>query len=125
LITLYDEEIRTPNIEGRMSLLPGTFMSRKSKKSVLEKFREPNIHKWRKPIGVIAKELRPVIQGIINSYCKFSSRQTSDIWLKLNASLLKWVKCEKELYKKASFIWLQKKFKESPLLFPHRQLANP
>lgn len=112
-------------VNGKMSFLPGTFMSKKSKKSATEKFRELNIHKWRKPIEVIANELRPIIRGIINYYCKFSSGHTRDIWLQLNARLRKWVKWEKGLYKKASFRWLQKKFKESPLLFPHWQLVNP
>jgi len=101
------------------------FMSRKSKSSVLEKFKELNLHKRRKPIEVIAKELRPIIQGIMNYYCKFSSNHTREIWNQLNARLLKWVKWEKGLYKMASLRWLQKKYKESPLLFPHWKLVNP
>ena len=56
-----------------MMLMPSMFMSRKSKTSVVEKFRELNIHKRRKPLEVIASELRPIIQGIINYYCKFST----------------------------------------------------
>ncbi len=112
-------------ISGKMMLMPSIFMSKKSKISVLEKFRELNIHKRRKPIEVLAKEFRPVIQGIMNYYCKFSSGHTHDVWKQLNARLLKWVRWEKGLYKMASLRWLQKKCKEQPLLFPHWKLANP
>jgi len=112
-------------INGKMMLLPSIFMSRKSKVSVAEKFKELNIHKRRKPLEEIANELRPIIQGIMNYYCKFSKSHTREIWTQLNARLLKWVKWEKGLYKKASVRWLRKKYKESPLLFPHWQLVNP
>jgi len=112
-------------VNGRLMLMPSMFMSRKSKSCVLEKFKELNLHKRRKPIEVIAKELRPIIQGIMNYYCKFSSNHTREIWNQLNARLLKWVKWEKGLYKMASLRWLQRKYKESPLLFPHWKLVNP
>jgi len=112
-------------VNGKMMLMPSMFMSRKSKSSVLEKFKELNIHKRRKPIEVIAGELRSVIQGIMNYYCKFSRNHTREIWNRLNVRLLKWVKWEKGLYKMASVRWLQKKYKESPLLFPHWKLVNP
>ncbi|MEK7718381.1 MAG: group II intron reverse transcriptase/maturase [Bacteroidota bacterium] len=112
-------------VNGKMMLMPSMFMSRKSKNSVVEKFKELNIHKRRKPLEVIASELRPIIQGIINYYCKFSSNHTREIWNQLNARLLKWVKWEKGLYKMASLRWLKKKYKETPLLFPHWKLVNP
>jgi RNA-directed DNA polymerase len=111
--------------KGKPMLLPSMFMSRKSKNSVMEKFRELNIHKRRKPLEAIADELRPIIQGIINYYCKFSSNHTREIWNQLNTRLLKWVKWEKGLYKKASVRWLKKKYKEAPLLFPHWKLVYP
>lgn len=112
-------------VNGKMMLMPSMFMSRKSKNSVMEKFKELNIHKRRKPLEVIASEIRPVIQGIINYYCKFSSNHTREIWNQLNARLLKWVKWEKGLYKMASLRWLKKKYKETPLLFPHWKLVYP
>jgi hypothetical protein len=105
--------------------MPSIFISKKSISSVLEKFRELQIHKRRKPIEVIANELRPVIQGIINYYCKFSKGHTRYIWNQLNERLLKWVKWEKGLYKMASVRWLKNKCKEKPLLFPHWELVNP
>jgi len=110
---------------SKMMLMPSMFMSRKAKNSVMEKFRELNIHKRRKPLEVIASELRPIIQGIINYYCRFSTNHTAEIWYQLNSRILKWVKWEKGLYKRASLRWLKKKHKETPLLFPHWQLVNP
>jgi group II intron reverse transcriptase/maturase len=112
-------------INGRMLLVPSIFISAKSKSSVLEKFRDLQIHKRRKPIEEIAKELRPIIQGVINYYCKFSIGHTRNIWNQLNARLLKWVKWEKGLYKMASIRWLQKKYKELPSLFPHWKWVHP
>ncbi len=112
-------------VNGKMMLMPSMFMSRRSKNSVLEKFKELNIHKRRKPIEVIASELYPIIQGIINYYCKFSANHTREIWNQLNTRLLKWVKWEKGLYKMAALRWLKKKYRESPLLFPHWKLVNP
>ncbi len=106
-------------------LMPGIFMSKKSKISVLEKFKELNIHKRRISIEALAKDLHPIIKGVMNYYCKYSANKTRDIWKQLNARLLKWVKWEKGLYKLASIRWLQNKYKESPLLFPHWQLVNP
>ena len=112
-------------INGRMLLVPSIFISTKSESSVLEKFRDLKLHKRRTPIEVIAKELKPIIQGVINYYCKFSFGHTRYIWNQLNARLLKWVKWEKGLYKMASVRWLKKKYKELPWLFPHWKLVCP
>ena len=46
--------------------LPGTFVSIKSRTSILEKVKSWSIHKRRKPLEMIAKELNPMLQGIIN-----------------------------------------------------------
>lgn len=112
-------------INGRMLLVPSIFISDKSKQSVLGKFRELQIHKRRKPILEIAKELRPIIQGVINYYCKFSIGHTRFIWKQLNVRLLKWVKWEKGLYKFASIKWLKEKYRQTPALFPHWLLVHP
>jgi RNA-directed DNA polymerase len=112
-------------INGRMLLVPSIFISSKSKGSVLRKFRDLQIHKRRKSIEEIANELRPIIQGIINYYCKFSVGHTRYIWNQLNTRLLKWVKWEKGLYKMASVKWLKEKFRELPALFPHWKLVHP
>ena len=101
------------------------FMSTKSKTSVLAKFKSFHIHKWRKPIEEIALKLKPVIQGVMNYYCKFWTAHTHYVWYQLNARLLKWVKWEKGLYKRAAIKWLKQKYKEKPRLFPHWQLVCP
>jgi RNA-directed DNA polymerase len=111
--------------KGKEKLIPSIFMSKKSRIRVTEKFKSMQIHKRRKSIETIAKELNPIIQGVINYYCKFSIGHTRIIWNQLNARLIKWVKWEKGLYKLASVKWLKKKYKEQPTLFAHWKLAYP
>lgn len=106
-------------------LMVSSFMSTKSKTSVLAKFKSFHIHKWRKPIEEIADKLKSVIQGVINYYCKFWTTHTRYVWYQINVRLLKWVKWEKNLYKKAAVKWLKQKYKEKPRLFPHWQLVHP
>ena len=108
-----------------MKVMVSGFMSRKSKTNVLAKLRGFQIHKWRKPIEVIAEKLKPVIQGVINYYGKFWTGHMYQVWYYLNQRLLKWVKWEKGLYKKQAIRWLQLKCKEKPRLFPHWQLVHP
>lgn len=112
-------------IKGKNMLMPSTFMSRKSRIRILSKFREIQIHKKRKPLTELAKELNPIIQGIINYYCKFSVNHTRFVWHQLNVRLLKWVKWEKKLFVMESIRWLRNKFRESPALFAHWKLVQP
>src|SRR4051812_47536992 len=108
----------TKTKKGNM-LMVSSFISTKSKQRVLRKFKSLAIHKCRKPIEEIATKLRPVIQGVINYYCKFWSYHTHNVWYQLNNRLLKWVSWEKGLYPKAAIKWLKTKYKEKPGLFPH------
>jgi group II intron reverse transcriptase/maturase len=110
---------------GKMMLIPSSFISTKSACSVLAKFRKLSIHKKRKPLEAIAKELKPIIQGVINYYCKFSIGHTHYIWNQLNERLLKWVRWQKGLFKKASKRWLKQKYRQSPALFPHWKWVHP
>ena len=117
-----------PNVvkmKGKACLVGGIFVSIKSKSSIFKKFSKLNIHKRRTTIEALAKELSPIIRGIINYYHKFSNGSMRYVWYQLNARLLKWVKWEKGLYKKASIKWLQQKYKMHPRLFPHWQLVHP
>jgi len=107
----------------KVMIVPG--ISEQSMKSVSEKIRKMRIHKWRKPIEYIAHELRPILRGVINYYCKFASWATNKLWMDLNAKLRKWVKWEKGLYKHKAFKWLHTKWKEQPDLFPHWALVHP
>ena len=102
-----------------------TFISAQSISKALEKFNKLKIHKWRKPIELLAEELNPIIRGIKNYYCKFSTGHTRYLWQQLNERLLKWVQWEKGLNKKAALKWLRNKYRESPRLFAHWELVYP
>lgn len=110
--------------KGNM-LMVSSFISTRSKQRVMQKFKSFAIHKCRKSIEEIALKLRPVIQGVINYYCKFWTSHTHTLWYQLNMRLLKWVKWEKGLYKQAAIKWLKTKYKEKPGLFPHWKLVHP
>ena len=112
-------------IKGKGMLLPGTFVSSKSKTSILGKFRELAIHKWRKPLLEIAKRLNPIIRGLLNYYHKLRGESMREVWNQLNHRLLKWVKWEKGLYKMAAVRWLKRQYKASPGLFEHWKLIQP
>jgi RNA-directed DNA polymerase len=104
-------------------ILPRCIISKKSVRSVLDKFKK--LHKRRVSIEVLAKELNPVIRGVINYYCKFWSSHTYTLWNQLNKRLQKWVKWEKGLYTFASIKWLQLKYRYRPDLFSHWRLVRP
>ncbi len=71
-------------ISGRRVLMPGTFVISASKTSINRKFRELEIHKRRKPIAHLARELNPVIEGIIQYYHKFWNAGMRPVWNQLN-----------------------------------------
>lgn len=108
---------------GERRILPRCVISRKSVSSVLDKFKK--LHKRRVSIEVLAKELNPVIRGVMNYYCKFWSSHTYTLWNQLNKRLKKWVKWEKGLYTFASIKWLQEKYRYRPDLFAHWKLVRP
>lgn len=112
-------------IKGKGMLLPGTFVSIKSRTSILGKFREMQIHKWRKPIKEVANRLNPVIRGLLNYYHKLRGESIREVWNQLNHRLLKWVKWEKGLYKWAAVRWLKQQYKSTPNLFEHWKLVQP
>ena len=100
-------------------------MSNQSMKIVTKRIRVMRLHRWRKTIDTIAIELRPMLRGVINYYCKYSRWETYKLWRGINARLLKWVKWDKRLYKKDAVKWLRMKWKEKPELFPHWILVHP
>jgi hypothetical protein len=69
--------------------MPGIFVSIKSRASILEKVKTWSIHKRRKSLELIAKELNTRIRGIINYYQKFENGSTRYVWNQVNARLLK------------------------------------
>lgn len=104
-------------------LLPRSIISKKSVSTVLDKFKR--IHKRRISIEELAKDLNPIIRGVMNYYCKFWSYHTHGLWNQVNKRLFKWVQWEKGLYKKAAVRWLKKKYEERPQLFAHWKLVYP
>jgi len=110
---------------GQATAIPGVFVSQKSKASIMQKFKAMNLHKRRKPLEEIAREINPTIRGLMNYYHKFWDKIMYHVWNQLNKRLLKWVKWEKGLYKKAAVRYLQTKYKESPHLFYHWLLVRP
>ncbi|MBP9152470.1 MAG: group II intron reverse transcriptase/maturase [Flavobacteriales bacterium] len=122
--TIRPAPYKHPN-RAKVKTIPSIFVSRASKNSILEKFKRMRIHNKRKTLEEVAKDLNPVIRGIINYYHKFRKSDIRDVWQQLNARLLKWVKWEKSLYKKASAIYLKTKYKERPDLFAHWLLVCP
>ena len=110
---------------GVIKSIPCICVSQKSKSSIMEKFKEMNLHKRRKPLEQIAKEINPVLRGIINYYHHFWKDDMRIVWNQLNTRLLKWVKWEKDLYKKASVRYLKTRYEEKPWLFAHWLLVYP
>lgn len=110
---------------GKIKSIPSIHVSQKSKTAILQKFKEMNLHKRRKSLEEIAKEINPVLRGIINYYHHFWKDDMRRVWNQLNARLLKWVKWEKDLYKLASVRYLKTKCKETPNLFAHWSLVYP
>ncbi|WP_298357125.1 group II intron reverse transcriptase/maturase [Runella sp.] len=109
----------------RLKVVPSTFVSTKSKKSILQKFKSLEIHKWRKPLLLIAKEVNQISRGLINYYHKFENKSMRYVWNQLNHRLLKWVKWEKGLYKYDAVRWLKHIYKDNPKLFVHWALVHP
>ena len=122
--TIQPSSYKHPNKE-EVKTIPSVFVIRKSKSNILAKFKSLQIHKKRKTLEEVAKDLNPMVRGIINYYHKFRKSDMREVWWQLNNRLLKWVKWEKGLYKKASVNYLKTKYKERPMLFLHWQLVCP
>jgi group II intron reverse transcriptase/maturase len=106
-------------------LMTTSVISRKARKSILEKFRSLHLHKKRGNIERLSKLLTPIVRGLMNYYCKFWSGHTKYIWHRLNIRLTKWIRWEKDLSTRASIKYLKAKYKENPGLFPHWKLVHP
>jgi ERCC4-related helicase len=111
--------------KDRIKAVPGIFVSRKSRKGIVQKFRDMNIHKWRTTLEHIAQRINPVIRGIIGYYHKFRKNELRQIWRLLNARLLKWIKWEKDFGKMRAMRYLRTKYETNPTLFEHWRLVHP
>jgi RNA-directed DNA polymerase len=122
--TIKPSSYKHPN-RAVVKTIPSLFVSKQSKANILDKFKNMQIHKKRKSIEEVAKDLNPIIRGIINYYHKFRKNDMRAVWWQLNNRLLKWVKWEKGLYKFKSIKYLKIKYKEQPNLFLHWVLVHP
>lgn len=111
--------------KGGVKAFPGIYISTKSKKAILQKFKEMAIHKWRVSIEELARRINPILRGIINYYLKFRKEEMRNVWWQLHQRLIKWVKWEKGLYKYAALKYLRTKYRENPKLFVHWSLLHP
>lgn len=106
-------------------LMTTCVISKKSKSSILARFRSLKIYKMRTSIEMVSAKLKPILRGIINYYCKFWSGHTHALWRQLNDRLVKWVKWEKGMSVRAAIRWLKGMYKKQPGLFPHWKLVSP
>lgn len=113
------------NLKGKCKLMPGIFVSTKSRTAMLEKFKALEIHKRRRPLEEIARLVNPKIRGMDAYYQKLRGEQVRYVWNQLNSRLLKWVKWEKGLYKMGAVRWLKARYKRQPNLFYHWQWVQP
>ena len=81
--TIQPSSYKHPNKE-EVKTIPSVFVSRKSKSNILAKFKSLQIHKKRKTLEEVAKDLNPMIRGIINSYHKFRKSNMLEVWWQLN-----------------------------------------
>ncbi len=112
-------------VKTELKVIPRVFVSRKSKKSIYDTFKDMQIHKQRKPIEMIAMKLNIKIRGLINYYHKFGNSSMQIVWRGLNMRLFKWVRWEKKLSKLEAIKWLKRKYAENPVLFNHWLLERP
>lgn len=113
------------SINGKQMLVPSIFISHRSERSIEKKFREMHLHKRRKPLEHLAREINPVVRGILNYYGKFSKGHLRYVFKQLNRRLIKWAKWEKGLYTLRAVRWLRGKYRQNPALFPHWAVVHP
>jgi RNA-directed DNA polymerase len=112
-------------IRNKSKLMPGNFVSQKSRTAMLAKFKALEIHKRRWPLEKIAQLLNPMIRGMDNYFQKLRGEKLHELWYQLNQKLLKWVKWEKGLSKKEANHWLKAQYKKQPSLIYHWRWAQP
>lgn len=112
-------------LKEKCKLMPGSFVSIKSRTAILAKFKAMEIHKMRKPLAEIAQRLNPIIRGIDGYFQQLRGEQLRYVWNQLNHRLLKWAKWEKGLYKMGAVRWLKSQYKRQPDLFYHWKWVQP
>jgi len=121
----YTLKLQLVRAKTGLKLMPTAVISRKSRSSIMDKLKSMKLHRKRKSIEEIAAMLNPKLQGWINYYCKFWTGHTHHLWHLVNVRLVKWVRWEKGLSRRAAVKWLHNKWSLQPMLFAHWKLVHP
>jgi hypothetical protein len=100
-------------------------MSRKSKKSVMDKISEMEIHKKKLKLRQLAKEVNERTRGWINYFCALEKWSTRKLWWQLNRKIIKWVIWNRQWGFKRELRWLKATYKAQPRLFKHWEIMHP
>jgi len=118
------QPMQVPTKNGILLLTLPT-MSRKSKKSVMEKIRKMAIYNQRGRIQELASKINERTRGWINYYGAFNKNGTTQIWYRLNRILIKWIMKVRKWNFRRSLKWLKGVHKTRPRLFVHWEIAHP
>lgn len=111
-------------IKGNNMLNFKPAMSRKSKKSVMEKLRSMSIHKSKENILQLAERINLKVRGWMNYYCAFDRWSTAGVWWQLNRRIIKWAMWNKKKTVRKAVRWLQGIYRTKPGLFAHWKIAH-
>jgi len=106
-------------------LLSLPVMSRKAKKSVLDKIRSMKLHKQKWKLSQVAHAVNEKTNGWFNYYCAIEKWSTRKLWWLLNRKLLKWVMWNRGWSFRRATRWLKATYKAQPRLFRHWELSRP
>jgi RNA-directed DNA polymerase len=109
---------------GRL-LLSMPVMSRKAKKSVMEKVKAMQIHKSKLKLRQLADQINEKTRGWINYYCTLEKWSTQKLWWQLNRKLIKWVKWNRGWEFRKALRWLKATYVAQPRLFCHWSIVKP
>jgi hypothetical protein len=118
------QPMQVPTKNGILLLTLPT-MSRKSKKSVMEKIRKMAIYNQRGRIQELASKINERTRGWINYYGAFNKNGTTQIWYRLNRILIKWIMKVRKWNFRRALKWFKGVYKTRPGLFVHLEVAHP
>jgi RNA-directed DNA polymerase len=108
---------------GRLLFQP--VMSRKAKKSVMDKIRQMRLHQKKISIQEMAALVNTKVRGWMNYYCEFNEYTTRDLWWLLNLRLIRWVRTNRKFNLYRAVKWLKNIYKTQPKLFAHWAITRP
>jgi RNA-directed DNA polymerase len=111
-------------VDGKLKLMTLPVPSRRSKKGIVQKLRDLNLHKRTGSIYVVANLVNPLVRGWIDYYCHFYHRSLDDIWWLINLRLIKWCEWNKRMSIGKAIRWLKQLQQLQPTLFKHWSLVR-